>query len=245
MVASELIKRSPIRILEKSTHGGLGKGNLGVFAGPKGVGKTACLVHFATDRLLQERHVIHVSFTAETSHINTWYENIFKELARRYELDGAMDVHDCIIRNRVITSFAQPEVQWPVVEKTLRSVMEEGGFCADTVVVDGYGFPGNDLEAFTELKRFSAEMGLEVWFSASVRETAAADEASSPPPSLAPYMDDLAVVVMLVDRESYIHLELTKDHGNPVHDVHLKLDPHILLIAEENEGLGCESSLQT
>ena len=30
MLKEEIIKRSPIRILEKSIHGGLGKGNLGV-----------------------------------------------------------------------------------------------------------------------------------------------------------------------------------------------------------------------
>ncbi len=45
MVKSELINRSPLRILEKSIQGGVGKGNIGVIASRKGVGKTACLVH--------------------------------------------------------------------------------------------------------------------------------------------------------------------------------------------------------
>ncbi len=54
MVKSELINRSPLRILEKSIQGGVGKGNIGVIASRKGVGKTACLVHIATDNFLEK-----------------------------------------------------------------------------------------------------------------------------------------------------------------------------------------------
>ena len=94
MIKRELNERSPLRILEKSTHGGLGKGNIGLICARKGVGKTACLVHIATDRLLRGLQVIHVSFAADTQHIMTWYEDIFSEIARRFSLDSARQVHD-------------------------------------------------------------------------------------------------------------------------------------------------------
>ena len=89
MVRKELIQRSPLRILEQSTQGGLGKGNIGVIAARKGIGKTACLVHIATDSLFQERQVIHVSFAANTQHLVSWYEDIFSEIAERFHLDAA------------------------------------------------------------------------------------------------------------------------------------------------------------
>lgn len=94
MVKAELIKRSPLRIFEKSIQGGLGKGNLGILASRKGVGKTACLVHIATDKLFQGKHVIHVSFSARTDHIINWYEDIFKEIAKKQNLESAVTVHD-------------------------------------------------------------------------------------------------------------------------------------------------------
>jgi hypothetical protein len=54
------------------------------------------------------------------------------------------------------------------------------------------------------------------------------------PPLLQQVTAEMAVIVVLVDKGTYIHLELIKDHDNPVEgDVHLKLDPRILLIAEE------------
>lgn len=225
MIRAELIKRSPIRILERSTHGGLTKGGFGVFTGPKGVGKTACLVHLATDRLLQDRHVVHISFAADTAHIVAWYEDIFDEIAERYQLDGAMGVHDSIIRNRVITNFAQSEVHWDRVEKTIRSLKSDGGFVPDTVVVDGYDFAASDNEAFKGFKRTAAELGLEVWFSGTMAPAGN---------SLGALDGDFEVIISLVDKGDHINLELVKDHGNPVENCHLKLDPQILLIAEES-----------
>ena len=74
MLKKELNNKSPLRILEKTTQGGLGKGNLGVFAARRGMGKTACLVHFALDALLQGRKVLHLSFAENAEHILSWYE---------------------------------------------------------------------------------------------------------------------------------------------------------------------------
>jgi hypothetical protein len=222
MIAGELVRRSPLRILERSTHGGVGKGNAGVFTGPKGAGKTACLVHVATDRLLQGKHVVHVSFSGTPSHIMAWYEDIFGELARQYRLDNAMDAHDSVVKNRIIMNYEQDRAEWPRVENTIRALMENADFSADTVVVDGYAFAEADLGAFREFRRFAAKAGLELWFSAHALP--------------ASYEDECAVVVALVDRGTHIHLELVRDHGEAVHDVHLKLDPRSLLIAEEAQG---------
>ena len=110
MVKTELVKRSPLRILEQSIHGGVGKGNVGVIASRKGIGKTACLVHIATDQLLQGKHVIHVSFSGRTDHIVSWYEDIFSEIAKKRELDDAMTFTTISSRHRVIMNFNQESV---------------------------------------------------------------------------------------------------------------------------------------
>jgi KaiC/GvpD/RAD55 family RecA-like ATPase len=69
MLKDEFISKSPVRALEKSIKGGLGKGNFGVIASRKGIGKTSVLVQMALDRLIQGEKVIHVSFNAHTSYI--------------------------------------------------------------------------------------------------------------------------------------------------------------------------------
>lgn len=232
MVKKELITRSPLRILEKSTHGGVGKGNIGVIAARKGVGKTACLVHIATDQLFQGKHVIHVSYANDTNHIVSWYEDIFQEIARRYKLDCTMDVHDDIIKRRVIMNFRQDGIQSEQVQKGIRSMIQEGNFSADLVIVDGYDFSSVSAEEFSGFKKLAEELGIEIWFSATLHRDSSL--VNGVPSVLTPLMAHLAIIIMLEPREGHIHLKLVKDHeSTPSEDLHLKLDPQILLIAEE------------
>jgi KaiC/GvpD/RAD55 family RecA-like ATPase len=233
MVRSELIKRSPLRILENSTNGGVGKGHIGVIAGPKGLGKTACLVHIATDQLMQDKHVVHISFSPEATHIVAWYEAIFKEITKRYKLENAMDVHDEIVKNRIVMNFKQDGLHWPQIEGRLKTILESAHFTADTFVVDGYDFSAATPEEFGQFEQFAVKSGCSFWFTASEKKDDVTMSRKQAFAFLDTFIDDIAVLILLSDRGSYIHLELLKDHGNAVHDLHLKLDPQILLIAEE------------
>lgn len=236
MVRTELVKRSPLRILEQSIHGGLGKGNIGVIAAPKGIGKTACLIHIATDQLLEGKHIIHVSFAAGTNHIISWYEDIFTEIARRYHLDEAMEVHDDIIKNRVIINFRQDGVTAAQVGRSIRSMIQEGNFNADAIIIDGYDFSREDTEEFGVFKGLAEEAGLEIWFSASLSKEALKTDGNAIPAIMERYLRHTAVFIILEPCDTYIKLKLVKDHEIiPMSDLHLKLDPHILLIAEEVE----------
>lgn len=235
MVRKELVKRSPLRILEKSIHGGLGKGNIAIIASPKGIGKTACLVHIATDSLLQGKHVIHVSFSARTDHIISWYEDIFREIARKRELEGAMEVHDETVRNRVIMNFNQEGMQVEQIVRSLRAMIEGGNFAADQIVVDGYDFSKSSPADFKLLKEFAVQAGSPIWFSASILEADMALPGKQVPAALEPYMEYVSVLITLADKKEYINLQLVKDHVNYTkEDLHVHLDPKTLLIVEED-----------
>jgi hypothetical protein len=233
MVREEFIKRNPLRILEKSIHGGLQKGNVAVVASPKGVGKTACLVYIATVSLMQGKHVIHVSFSSRTDHIVSWYEDIFKEIAKKRNLEDEMETHNEIIRNRVIMNFNQEGLVPGQVVRSLRSMIKDGNFAADIVIVDGYNLSRGNIENFKMLKEFAEEMGLCIWFSASTKEGVALASGEIPE-DLKPYMDYVNVLITLADKKDYIALQLVKDHdAYTKEDLHVRLDPQTLLIAEE------------
>jgi KaiC/GvpD/RAD55 family RecA-like ATPase len=55
------ISVSPLKVLEQSSQKGLGPGNLGVLIARAGVGKTACLIHIAFDRIFHGEKLVHVS----------------------------------------------------------------------------------------------------------------------------------------------------------------------------------------
>lgn len=234
MVKAELVKRSPLRILEKSIHGGVGKGNIGVIASRKGTGKTACLVHIATDQLFQNKQVIHVSFSGRTDHIVSWYEDIFGEIAKKRALDDAMSVHDQIIKQRVIMNFNQGGVAAAQLLRSLRAMVTDGQFAADVVVVDGYDFESGKPETLVALREFANELGLEVWFSASIHRDDPRTDENGVPMVLSRYIDSINVLITLHPADDHIKLSLIKDHDRYVtEDLHLMLDPKSLLIAEE------------
>lgn len=234
MVKSELIKRSPLRLLEKSIHGGVGSGKIGVVASRKGVGKTAFLVHLSTDRLFQGKHVIHVSFAGRTDHIISWYEDIFKEIARKRNLDNAMEVHDDIIKNRVIMNFNQQGVEMAQVVKSISAMVGEGQFRADLLVIDGYNFEEGSSDDLATIRNFAAEQDMSVWISADLHRDDPAVDEHGVPAALSPFMVETEVLITVVPEKEAIKLSLLKDHANYVkEDLHLLLDPKSLLIAEE------------
>jgi len=233
MIKAEYIKRSPLRILENAINGGLGKGNLGVLASRKGVGKTACLVHIATDKLFQGKSVIHVSYSSRVDYIINWYEDIFKEIARKRNLERAVEVHDEIIKHRVIMNFHQDGSRTEQVLKSLEVMIEQGQFAADTVIVDGYDFTRatpDDLHLFRD---FAGRLGLEIWFSASLKGDGPLFDDRGVPHMLMDYVDEIAVLITLAFRQKFVGLSVVKNHDRlKSEDLPLRLDPGTLLIAE-------------
>ncbi len=232
MVKAELIKRSPLRILEAAIHGGPGRGAIAVLASPKGVGKTACLVHIATDKLLQGKPVIHVSYASRVDYIITWYEDIFKQIAKDRRLTSALDVHDEIIKNRVIMNFKQDGTRTDQVLRSVEAMITFGKFAADTIIVDGYDFSRPACDDLRKFKEFGGKLGLETWFSASLKETDGPLYNDKGIPSvLDPVCSAIDVLITLHSRGNFVELKVVKDREyQPPGPLPLKLDPKTLLI---------------
>ncbi len=203
-----------------------------MLASPKGVGKTACLVHIATDKLLQGRAVIHVSYASRVDYIINWYEDIFTELAKKRKLEGAVEVHDEIVKNRVIMNFKQDGAGTDQVLRSLEAMIAFGKFPAEAVIVDGYDFTrpaSGDLEKF---KAFAGKLGVEVWFSASLKENGVPLYGQDGTPGL--LKDDVAAIDVLITLHAagdHVELRVVKDKGHPAPGLlKLKLDPKTLLI---------------
>src|SRR5436190_7396471 len=96
MHLKELSHRSPLRLFERSVHGGLGRGNIGVVASRTGVGKTAFLTCLALDDLLRDRRVLHVTTSHTVDHVRAFYDEMFADLAREAHLEETVVALDKI-----------------------------------------------------------------------------------------------------------------------------------------------------
>jgi len=232
MIKSELIKRSPLRILEKSIQGGLKKGEIGVLASRKGVGKTACLVHIAIDKLFQGKCVIHVSYASRVDYIINWYEDIFKEIAKKQNLEPSLKTHDEIIKNRVIMNFNQQGTSTKQVLKSIEAMIKHGKFSADAVIVDGFDFSKSKPQDLVRFRNFAEKAGVEIWFSASIQDKKPLFDEKGLPTELLNFIQNIDVLATLKFQDHYVRLNIAKNRSvYHSKELPLRLDPATFLMA--------------
>jgi KaiC/GvpD/RAD55 family RecA-like ATPase len=234
MVKEELIQRSPLRIFEQSIHGGLKAGEVGIIVSQAGIGKTSMLFQLALDRLLQGKKVIHVSFTQHTHYVLAWYEDIFDELFSGKNLDNAADVKNEIVKNRVLMNFNQDVMSKEQILKSLRAMITEGGFAAESIIVDGFDFSRAGREQIANVKAFAKELGLSVWYSCTVKENGQLQyDNEKMPLAIKDYADLADIVIVLEPKSDHIELSVSKDRNSSgLKPLAMRLDPKTLLILE-------------
>jgi KaiC/GvpD/RAD55 family RecA-like ATPase len=230
----ELIQRSPVRIFEKSIHGGLKAGEIGVIASQSGIGKTSVLVQIALDKLLQTKKVVHVSFNQHTDYVLSWYEDIFDEFVSKKNLENARDVRNELTKNRVLMNFSQDGVPGDQILQGLKAMIVDGGFKAEAIIIDGFDFAKTDRERIIKVKEFAKLQGIELWYSCTVSSSGQSYDKHKFPLVIKDYTDLIDVVIVLEPKPDHIELTVPKDRTliNPEH-MALKLDPKTLLILAE------------
>ena len=226
-------KVSPLRILEKSAHRALGKGNLGVLVARAGVGKTACLVHIAFDKLFRKERLIHISLEDIPEKVTSYYNVIYYDLVKGLGLKGEDESKMLIDRNRMILAYLNQSFSTARLRRNMNNLAEKIDFTPDALIVDGLDFSKTSAETFQDLKKLAGEFQVEIWFSAlsplGIPET---DEGGIPQPCVH-VADQCSIMVQLLPTPSALFLKLLKDHENPVlPDTHVRLDPNTFLVMD-------------
>ncbi len=130
-------------------------------------------------------------------------------------------------------NFSQDGTSTEQVLKSLAAMIEHGKFAPDAIIVDGFDFTqscSDDLDLF---KKFAEEIGLEVWFSASLKGEEPLFKESGVPFLLEGCLGKLDVLITLRFEKDYVRLHLVKDQEfSSPKNLDLKLDPKTLLITE-------------
>ncbi|HVY47659.1 MAG TPA: hypothetical protein VHB21_17340 [Minicystis sp.] len=244
VVRKDVNERSPMRVFEKSMHGGLGKGNVGVVISRAGVGKTAMLVQIALDDLLRDRKVLHISHEHAVDHVRAYYDEIFHEIAAQNRLEAPETVRVELERNRLIYSHLGHAKTAPMsirggtssiakILETLTFAREVAHFEPDVIIIDGFDFGHATEEAIKALGVLARERSVELWLSAQ-SHTRVAPKHGLPEP-LDRFEKQLQVVVFLEPEKDVVRLRLLKDHDNQdLTDLHLRLDPHSMRVIDED-----------
>ncbi len=230
MLLREMGQKSPVRIFEKSIHGGLGKGNIGAFMARAGVGKTACLVYLALDEMVRGNKVLHFGVEKSVNKIRAWYNEIANHLVEFFHLTDIAELHELIEKNLIIMSYVNHSFTPDKMKAGIQNAVNQGKFMPQMVIVDGFDFENATREEVEILKKIAQEFNLEVWFAARIHRENAIFKGHIPAP-YDQFEDQLSVIVLLEPIQDAIFMKLLKDHNNPdLANLHLKLDPKSLLI---------------
>ena len=246
MYRDYLTARSPVRLLEKGLHGGLGDGNLGVVLAGHGVGKSSFLVGLALDELLRDRRVLHVALDESVDHVRAYYDTVFNDLSSEAQLEDSATVHAEADRNRSIRVYGSDGFHVGKLREAIaledllqrltrlglihedavvRALEEETGAKPALVILDGAEkLAATDVKALREL---AAEADLELWLAVACGD----EKVGGLPQRLAAAADEVSVILALEPHDRSVVLRALKDHDNPdVSALHVALDPRTLLL---------------
>jgi KaiC/GvpD/RAD55 family RecA-like ATPase len=231
-----------MRVFEKSMHGGLGRGNLGIVASGPGVGKTPVLVQIALDDLLRDRKVLHISHEHAVDHVRTYYREIFHDLSESSHLSDANAVMLDVERNRMIFSVMCDRGDGPKSQRGGRSSVtrileivqfarQAAEFTPDVLIIDGFDLAHSDADAFRVLGELARELNAELWVSANTEPMQSA-QLPKPLDRVAPLTH---VIVFLESEREVVRLRLLKDHDSSnIQDLHLRLDLPTMRVVDED-----------
>ena len=223
-------KSSLLKILEKSSRKGLGRGNLGVLVARAGVGKTACLVHIAMDTLLRNEKLVHASLQDSPEKVTSYYNVIFSELVQALNLTDPADIKAQIDKNRMILAYLNQSFDLRRLRENLKNLSEKVGFVPDTIIVDGLDFSKVGVEMFEGFKKLAQEFKVEVWFSALSKGTPSDASAQAIPAPADKFSSLFSIVIELQPTQSAVELSLLKDHDSTaLLDEKVLLDPKTFL----------------
>ena len=229
----DFISVSPLRILEKSSRKGLGPGNLGVLIARAGVGKTACLIHIAFDKIFRQERLVHISLEEGPEKVTSFYDVIYHDLVQALDLIDGVDYRMMIDRNRMILAYLNQSFDIDRLRTNLTNLTEKLDFRPNTLIVDGLDFEKAERIVFEGLQGIAKEFRVEIWLSAlSHRHVTQTNERGIPYPCHE--LDDLfGLIIQLQPEPTGVFLRLLKDHDNPtISDASVRLDPNTFLALE-------------
>ena len=224
MVKQDLYNKSPVRLFDAATEGGLKEGGLGLVTSKKGLGKTSVLVQFGMDTLLKDEQLVHVTVDLHSSNVISWYDGIFAEIAKKSAGNSA-ELKTDVVSKRTILNFSLDNFSVTKVVNTLKA-LSAAGIAVKGVVMDGIDFTKVSEDDVKAVADYAQSEKVTVWTSATSEGAKLADVV---PANLEKYFD---VVINLAQTGSNVAVDVLKLGDKKDVESGLKLDSKTLLISK-------------
>ncbi|MBP3608579.1 MAG: hypothetical protein J6J11_09730 [Treponema sp.] len=225
MLKQDLYEKSPIRLFDEATDGGIKAGEIALVTSKKGLGKTSVLVQFGMDTLLKDEQLVHVTFDLHSSNVISWYDGIFTEISKKKNLGNATELKNSVVSKRTILNFSLDNFTVTKVVNTLKA-LSSAGISVKGVVMDGIDFTKVSEEDVKAVADYAASEKITIWTSTTVEGEKLSDVV---PANLEKYF---AAVVNLNQKNDGVLVDVLKIRDKKDVDTGLKLDTKTLLMTK-------------
>ncbi len=225
MIKQDLISNSPVRFFENATDGGLKAGQMGLITSKKGLGKTSILVQFGIDALIQDKHLVHISFDQHSSNVIAWYDSILAEICKKRNLGENSELNNSIVRNRIILNFNQETFSLPKIVNTINA-LKDGGITVGAIIIDGADMSKMSFDDVKSVADYVKAEKMTAWFS-ETNESAKLSETLNK--DILPLFETVAHIG---SNGSALELSVLKSNGTEVSGVNVNLDTKTLLMTK-------------
>ena len=236
--------RSPLRILEQSSKGAVLPGDLGVVMARAGVGKTAFLVQVGIDHALREKPTLHIAYGQDLSHLQSWYEALFNDLAKTaFAPDEHEDARERFGKNSLLHAVPRSSLDPEKIADILRLYDKGLGFVPKAILIDGYDWTalrGEELRGEIRLlKELASTVSAELWMSAQTQRAATTGHPTRITAPCDVCAEEIDLAIFLEPEGSNVSIRLLKDHDNPQPSAtHLVLHPDTMRLSTDDQPEG-------
>jgi len=232
MAGKDVCDRHPMRVFERATDGGLGRGNIATVLSRPGVGKTGFLVGVALDTLLQGRKVLHISTKESLERLRDFYDQIFTNLAEDLDLDNRMQRRLEMERNRHILVYNRKTFSLEKLEQSVAFLQDAAGFDPALVIMDGTPrYEKTEPWEMDGIAKLAKEWDAEIWTSSMMHREGQELDERGVPTTVARYDGWLKLILYLEPQADRIRLRILKDRDrSDVAELHIEMDPTTKLL---------------
>jgi len=167
-MSEDVIESHPLRLLKGDD--GLPTGEVSLLLARSGVGKSAALINFALEEILQARHVYHFSAGMPSEKTHQYYQKILGDYARSYAPE-AKHSYDEAYHHFTVISYLDPNKMIADMASEIDTLMAGTEIKPSLIVVDGLDFNNETSAHMKTMNEIAQKHGIKMLTSLRIHRT--------------------------------------------------------------------------
>jgi len=169
MSEAEISDSHPLRQLEQG--GGLADPGMSLLVARSGVGKSAALINFALDLLLQGKQVLHFTAGMPSEKTHQYYHKIYNDYTRHYPDQKKLSWEE-VYHNFIVISYLEPGNMIADLEKEISTIITSASLNPHLIVVDGLEINEQTADTLRAINRAACTHKTRILASVRIHRTA-------------------------------------------------------------------------